>query len=549
MGKKLKVKWVSETIGEEYRKWKKGDTVIISAQTGTGKTHFIKEKLIPSMDWDETMLIVCNRINLKRQFKLDLMKSIDESLIPYKEVKSNDEIIKEVDYEILDKIYKIKNIVILSYQGLSNAVLNKKYKIGSEGFDITSFTYIVLDECHFMLSDPSFNNKCWFISEKLIGEYFKHSVKIFMSATPEEVLAAINFCAGKNYKCMGKAKNKIWNYTTGVDYSYLNINYFKEIKDIAATIKNDKTEEKWLIFVTKLDDATFISEELGKISNSIIKAGTKNTEDLNEILSNSKFKSKVLICTKALDNGVNIKDPENLKHVVIMAWDRVTFIQELGRVRINIEKAPEINLYIPQRSGRNFNTFLNKIYYPKKKLIKMYKKNIDEFNREYDIDYHKLPQDIFYKDNEGWKINPAGKERLNNDIKFCKEMVSLFKIDDTAFLVEQTSWLDRDDYYNANWIEDVVLDEDKNILVNYLENIVGEKVFADEQQKLSDLIIKELTTVSKNTDYRTKKLKPSTLEIILREELNLEFSISKPKKESKGENRGKRYIVINKIIS
>ncbi|MFR5264473.1 DEAD/DEAH box helicase [Clostridium sp.] len=549
MGKKLKVKWVSETIGEEYRKWKKGDTVIISAQTGTGKTHFIKEKLIPSMDWDETMLIVCNRINLKRQFKLDLMKSIDESLIPYKEVKSNDEIIKEVDYEILDKIYKIKNIVILSYQGLSNAVLNKKYKIGSEGFDITSFTYIVLDECHFMLSDPSFNNKCWFISEKLIGEYFKHSVKIFMSATPEEVLAAINFCAGKNYKCMGKAKNKIWNYTTGVDYSYLNINYFKEIKDIVATIKNDKTEEKWLIFVTKLDDATFISEELGKISNSIIKAGTKNTEDLNEILSNSKFKSKVLICTKALDNGVNIKDPENLKHVVIMAWDRVTFIQELGRVRINIEKAPEINLYIPQRSGRNFNTFLNKIYYPKKKLIKMYKKNIDEFNREYDIDYHKLPQDIFYKDNEGWKINPAGKERLNNDIKFCKEMVSLFKIDDTAFLVEQTSWLDRDDYYNANWIEDVVLDEDKNILVNYLENIVGEKVFADEQQKLSDLIIKELTTVSKNTDYRTKKLKPSTLEIILREELNLEFSISKPKKESKGENRGKRYIVINKIIS
>ena len=48
-------------------------------------------------------------------------------------------------------------------------------------------------------------------------------------------------------------------------------------------------------------------------------------------------------------------------------------------------------------------------------------------------------------------------------------------------------------------------------------------------------------------DYRTKKLKPKTIEVILREQLDLNYAISKTIKESKGENRGKRYIVISKI--
>ena len=89
--------------------------------------------------------------------------------------------------------------------------------------------------------------------------------------------------------------------------------------------------------------------------------------------------------------------------------------------------------------------------------------------------------------------------------------------------------------------------EEVNKLEEWLNEHIGEKLFAEEQQELSDLIIKELTTIGNNVDYRTKKLKPKTIEVILREQLDLNYAIGKTIKESKGENRGKRYIVISKI--
>lgn len=37
------------------------------------------------------------------------------------------------------------------------------------------------------------------------------------------------------------------------------------------------------------------------------------------------------------------------------------------------------------------------------------------------------------------------------------------------------------------------------------------------------------------------------MENIIRDDLNLSYAISKPKKEGKGINRGKRYIIVTKI--
>ena len=71
----LNLKWVSDTIGEEYKQWSKGDIVTIQAQTGTGKTYFVKNVLVPYLDKYENMLIVSNRVNLKRQVKIDLLKN------------------------------------------------------------------------------------------------------------------------------------------------------------------------------------------------------------------------------------------------------------------------------------------------------------------------------------------------------------------------------------------------------------------------------------------------------------------------------------------
>lgn len=71
--KRLNIKRVNEVIGNQYTMWNRGDVVLINAQTGAGKTSFIKNVLLDQMQFGERMLYLCNRVSLKRQFKLDLL--------------------------------------------------------------------------------------------------------------------------------------------------------------------------------------------------------------------------------------------------------------------------------------------------------------------------------------------------------------------------------------------------------------------------------------------------------------------------------------------
>lgn len=138
-------------------------------------------------------------------------------------------------------------------------------------------------------------------------------------------------------------------YTTGIDYSYLYVSYFKKIDDIIQLVKNDKSDEKWIVFVASksMGDKILKDLEEKKVTVTFVHANTsKEDKEKINIATESKFNSKVLICTKCLDNGVNIKD-DNVKNLVIMTYDKTTFIQEIGRRRLNINEAPEINLFIP----------------------------------------------------------------------------------------------------------------------------------------------------------------------------------------------------------
>lgn len=69
---KLNLSYVSDIMGETYKKWKPGNIIIIDAQTGTGKNFFIENVLIP---WivDKKLLFISNRTNLKRQVKKRLL--------------------------------------------------------------------------------------------------------------------------------------------------------------------------------------------------------------------------------------------------------------------------------------------------------------------------------------------------------------------------------------------------------------------------------------------------------------------------------------------
>lgn len=546
-GKKLNLKWVTETIGEDYKNWKKGDVVRVQAQTGTGKTLMITgnpkvKGLIDRMKDYENLIYICNRIELKRQIKLDLLRKYNLD-VP----KSDD---GKLNTEALDNITKIENVVITSYHAIAHSILDNTYNSNNNNMDL--FDYIICDEMHFMLTDSSFNNLTRLAFDELIRKVHRNSVKIFISATMDEMVKVIEKAVEDSKNSFIKKNSiKLHTYNTGIDYSYLNTKYFKHIKDIITLIKNNKTNEKWLIFVTSKKNGQDIKNKLDEynIRNEFITSGTRNEEAKN-ITSESKFNCRVLITTKALDNGVNIKD-SSVKNLVVMAYDKTTFIQEIGRVRFNIFSAPEINLFIRTCYKKTFSNLVDKIYEPKFHDCKLYMNDKSKFGKKYHNNLSGLADDLFYIDNETKNItlNKIGYARLIKDVSFAKMMIKKFENEgDFAFIKEQLSWLGLEDTFSEdNLIEDIIPNDEIETLQSYLDNIVDKKLFADEQQLISNLVIKELTNISKDVDYRTRKLKPTTLEVILRKQLELPYAVSEAKKESKGAMRGKRYIIISKI--
>jgi hypothetical protein len=473
---KLNLKWVTDIIGEDYKTWKNGDIIKIECQTGTGKTWFIKNRLLPhAINQGKTILYIANRINLKRQMKIDVAE-IQGIEINYK------------DYNILDELEVIGNIVISSYQKIQNSILNDNYNIHCQDdlYDkYLNYDYIIWDECHFVVQDSAFNNKTIFFYDHYFEKCNKKCITILMSATMDYIKEPIN----KRFN-----PGKIIDYNTGIDYSYLDVFYFKNIDDIVATINNDTYGNKWLFFVNNIELAKDLLEKI-KDSKFICSQHNKkyiNKMDLNElnnIITNNKFDCKCLITTKSLDNGININD-QLVKNIIILAIDKVDFIQMLGRKRIDTEYPQRVNLFIMNRSIKTFYTLLNAKYTKEYEAVELWKSDINSFNRKFDTSIDKLSEfnHLFYKTNSGWQLNEIGFFRLFKNIEFCKKMINKFyKVGKNAFIKEQLNWL-KLKYYKDNWIEEVIDAKEVNKLTDYLKGIVGKKLFNTEKQELINMI-------------------------------------------------------------
>lgn len=62
--------YLEEIIGNQYRNWKSGEWVFISAPTGTGKTTFVLNQLVPeAKNAGKEVLFLSNRTILRDQVK------------------------------------------------------------------------------------------------------------------------------------------------------------------------------------------------------------------------------------------------------------------------------------------------------------------------------------------------------------------------------------------------------------------------------------------------------------------------------------------------
>lgn len=478
---KLNIERITDVIGDDYyKKWRSGDVVKIQAQTGSGKTHFIVNTLANQLleyefnpKMNEKMLILCNRINLKRQLKKDLCKKFKIDIPD--------------NLKDLDEMTKINNVTVMSYQTLNEMLINEQY---DEDFDVfLEYKYIVCDEIHYILED-SFTTKTKYTLDALIKSK-SSSIKIFMSATMGSLDVAIDKFFTKNQEeCFGTGIKDIHEYKTGIDYSYIDPYYFKKDETIIDRIINDETDEKWIIFITKIQNGKTIMRKLQEngVNVELIHAKSKSKE-LNNIVMNEKFNCKVLIATTCLNNGININD-EKVKHIVCKSYNLTTFVQEIGRIRVNIHDAYKINLYLPTSTKKQWLD-IRKIY---DKIIDdctLLKTNPNEFKRKYNDNPKDLPDGVFSLSPEmEWKINITRQIYAYEQQKFINGILDNFdKHKEKTYIMKQLNELGLNKYISKEKSLEVIYeDKRKNEIKDYVISIMNTYLNDEDKNKLIDII-------------------------------------------------------------
>lgn len=476
---KLDLQYITDIIGEEYKQWKQGDKIIINAQTGTGKTWFVQNKLMPyidNMNEDDIIhtnaLLLTNRINLSRQIKLDLLKKYNEN-IPN-------------NIEELDDIHKINSTTILSYQSINEIVIN-------EGdFSFENFDYIICDECHYFLKD-SWSGETEISFNKLIKEE-QNGVIIFISATMDILEQEIKSSHRKHNKNrIGTCASKIWEYNTNKDYTYLRPHVYTNSDTLLDQILKDKrSKNKWLIFVNNKEYGNKLKRELeyNDISCSFVYSGCKNKKELKNIVKNEKFDCKVLITTSILDNGINLKD-NKIKNIVVNTWDyKIELLQCIGRVRFeNLNKAYPINLYLDRKTRKQIHGKITSINNSINE-IELLKNNPEEFKKKYARKLNRLSNYFYLDENNNYQYDVISYKKLISDSRRIHGMRDNYYDDISINRALKSLGLRQN---SKNIVEVIDLDKmkqgkEENNLEKYIKSLINKPLDKEHQQELIERI-------------------------------------------------------------
>ena len=173
-------------------KIERGETAAFIGATGSGKSTFVYEKLIPdAIAEDRGVLIVSNRIALSMQQKrhiYEVIRSIDPD---YLNNLRQEEIAKETTM--------IGPVCVTTYQGMyklfnPDLYLEKTFGVHSIASDRAqdifewskTVKYAVFDEIHFLYADAEFNEFCHMLL-KYIPSVFHAVIRVYMTATSWEI--------------------------------------------------------------------------------------------------------------------------------------------------------------------------------------------------------------------------------------------------------------------------------------------------------------------------------------------------------------------------
>lgn len=478
--------YLSDILGKEVERWGNNHHIFIEAPTGIGKTTFIIEILRKRAEIiKKPILYLCNRKALYNQFRGQICREL-----------------LDINVDDTEECFELDWFVIKTYQTLQKEYIyteKKEYNY----FNLQAYSYIVCDEFHYILADASFNGETVYFMEYLkgISNKLTSPCVIYLSATMEEVdqicldYIGKNECdlkersVGKNAVCF--EGNNIKKYRVLQKGSNYSLSFIKKLTDIISIIEDTSEDEKFLIFISNIDKYLKEVEPIlkeKKMDYQFIQAKDvqNNTEFYKDMIEKEKFSSRILITTKILDVGINLKD-EKLKHIVLNTTEKTEFLQMIGRKRGMIGE--KIDIYMLNRSAKYFETKKGAL----RTRLEMYQlspiKMWMTLNQESDKNISKR---MCYVDKNGQVcINRLYKIQIKNQVRFIEKLFDIAKKSkmsvECVFQNQVMDWLQVDDKKEIEVDYKKKQKENEN-LKTYLMNHYSDKMDKEKQEEFSGVI-------------------------------------------------------------
>ncbi len=348
---------VTECIQNDYLDWQKGDIITISAGTGKGKSHFVKNTLYDhAKSKGKRILFFLHRTNTLEQFEA--------------------EIADEGKSDVID---------LITYQSFEKAIIHHKQ------LDLWMYEFIICDEYHYFGNDSSFN-KFTDVSLNEIIEGTDERVVVLMSATNEFIKEFLH-----NRKSITPKE-----YVLPANYEYVkSLEFYDDDQLIIDGLKERVAKgEKALIFIESANDCYELYKQFEEHSMFICgKSHSKykyvDEEKREKLLTNQKFDDLFLFTTQTLDAGVNIID-DDLHFIIVDIADPDVLVQCVGRKRIKDVEKDYVHLVVKNRSN-------GRLGYDKGNLTTRMKhaKFLEEHSQEeYDREFYREPdpyQIVYYE--------------------------------------------------------------------------------------------------------------------------------------------------------
>lgn len=449
------------TLNSEICKWFPHVPVVIMAGTGAGKTTWICKELLPKVTGCKNkMLLLVNRTALNEQTKKLLIENVVADYMPKAEYAKLKKKFEENFENNSRGCCDLERVVVMTVQAFAELPLQSDLfnNIGS----------IVVDEAHYFKADALFNNKTALAFNRIF-ERFPKALKIFISATPQNILPNIivKGCEmaevveyyeqhASNYDWVSQYllrlerdsntyyRNKCVLYIFSERdraYNFIPLpdegDYKKSLLKLIEKIKQSIKEDKFIFFINNKEEAKKICNSFGDdavyIDADSKKQGILSDEYVSykRLILLEKFDRSVLICTSVFDNGVNFRDSK-IKGIFVDADDYVTFKQMLGRVRL------------PRQNSQNYSINVYFINYSKthfEESLKIHQNILAEMQHYLDADDKReflnnamksgsqILKFLSLEEDGEFLFNSFAKEVLENKIESCKEIIAAYNME------------------------------------------------------------------------------------------------------------------------